>query len=824
MHRALPPLFFFFGLLTLPTPTQASPTPVQNDPSQFLAAWVCSSPHNKTPSLVVSDSIRATCDTTTPSTARALLRVHQKGTYQLHAGLPQGSRLYLNDRELQRTTQNEAIPDARNFTVHLPPGTHKVRVELSKPSPRWPGPGFYLRALDNTGKPSPHLSYALPPWKNARGLALQTRYLHQKNKLHLETTLRTGPSLPQTWKNARTKPLECPLEPENLCTRTIPLPPRHPTHPTSWEEPGQKTRVAFLRTKTPTISPQKHIHALLKNTQEALSSTIQTSPEALQLAWIAQHARDQLEGRPSTLQLSPKELQNLWKSSLQRVETRQKLRTNRLHWRSYRSSLDHRLQPYVAAYTPPQKHNNKVPLVVGLHGHRGNPMRMCNAMLGKTTLKALSQRFPDGFALACPYGYGDTAFRYAGEEDLFGVLREMQSSFPIDPDQIHLVGLSDGGLAAFEAGLHHPDVWASVVAMASVGDMRAFPPLANAQTADQKAWLNRVSALERAENAHKMHWMVAYGGKDRLPPSHAEAMTRKLRKNGAEVDLRIHKDLGHNVWNRTFAQGDLFAWLFQRKRSPSHRTRRYKTWSPRYRGAHGLEILSAQWPKGPSLHVHHPRPHKIKITTRHIARASLSLPPSTHTKTLQVTIDGQTTTLAIPPQTRSLLIQRQNKIWNATATPSPTRSRRWPLQKDRDMLSGPLDQIRTLPQAWIYDDHNTHQTALYKHLAEMDRQRWTRGILMDNQLGPKSALKIKKGFQKIKTGEEEGCASLSKDTEEGARVWCPPSEQEDTPTFYYTGNTARAIAWAVFGAEIVGQRAAVHDLSDAVPPFSLIQQ
>lgn len=221
----------------------------------------------------------------------------------------------------------------------------------------------------------------------------------------------------------------------------------------------------------------------------------------------------------------------------------------RMRW--YVSPIDGKDQPY--AVVPPRGGDGgPYGLVVGLHGHYGGPGAYCALLLGGETP-------PPDFVVACPYGYGDTAFRYIGEADALEVLRRVRDEFPIDPDRIYLTGASDGGVGAFELALRRPDLWAAVMPLAAFGGMTYFPSIGRTgHTPAELRALATASATHWAPNALHLPMYIATGAKERWKPRPEETVAWHLQRLGYTVDNHVHPDLGHDTWTRTYKGGAAF--------------------------------------------------------------------------------------------------------------------------------------------------------------------------------------------------------------------------------------------------------------------------
>ena len=138
----------------------------------------------------------------------------------------------------------------------------------------------------------------------------------------------------------------------------------------------------------------------------------------------------------------------------------------------YRSEIDESHQPY-ALYVPSgYDRRSPWPLIINLHGTSAGRGEELVGQASKSYTADRNALFlwaaeRHGALLATPYGRGITEFRGTGENDVFRVLEEVQRQYNVDADRVALTGLSMGGTASYELGLHHPGVFSAVAPIAA---------------------------------------------------------------------------------------------------------------------------------------------------------------------------------------------------------------------------------------------------------------------------------------------------------------------------------------------------------------------
>ncbi len=159
----------------------------------------------------------------------------------------------------------------------------------------------------------------------------------------------------------------------------------------------------------------------------------------------------------------------------------------------------------------------KMPLVIALHGGYGHGRDFLWVWLRQ----ARSRRF----VLAAPSSSAHTWSILGADTDadvLARVLRHARDRWPVDPANILLTGISDGG------------TYSLIQAMKKATPFRAFAPVAG------------VLAPFDVEHARGRRFFWVHGARDWMFPwQYAKAGARRLSEAGADVTLRIVPDLYH---------------------------------------------------------------------------------------------------------------------------------------------------------------------------------------------------------------------------------------------------------------------------------------
>lgn len=117
------------------------------------------------------------------------------------------------------------------------------------------------------------------------------------------------------------------------------------------------------------------------------------------------------------------------------------------------------------------------------------------------------------------------------------------NAYPVKKDQVYAGGLSMGGMGTFELVRRTPGVFAA-----------AFPICGGAHPATAAAMKN-------------LDWWVFHGAKDDVvPPQHSRMMVDALKAAGAPVKFTLYPEANHNSWDSAFAEPELFAWLFSKRK------------------------------------------------------------------------------------------------------------------------------------------------------------------------------------------------------------------------------------------------------------------
>src|SRR5262245_30191923 len=200
---------------------------------------------------------------------------------------------------------------------------------------------------------------------------------------------------------------------------------------------------------------------------------------------------------------------------------------------------------------------NKLPLILFLHGagERGddNAAQLKNCM--KQFLKT-QEKYP-AFIVApqCPKGkkWNEVDWQAASHvtpekpsdpfATLIPLLDQLKKELPVDLKRLYVTGLSMGGYGPVDPLTRPPHTSAAAVPTCAGGDETT------------------------PETIAKIPQWILYGPADTVVKTHrSRHMVEALKKAGAEPKYTEYPGVGHNSWDKAYAEADLWTWLFSQKK------------------------------------------------------------------------------------------------------------------------------------------------------------------------------------------------------------------------------------------------------------------
>lgn len=119
----------------------------------------------------------------------------------------------------------------------------------------------------------------------------------------------------------------------------------------------------------------------------------------------------------------------------------------------------------------------------------------------------------------------------------------LRSEFSIDDKRIYITGLSMGGYGSWAALTHRPELFAGAVIICGGGQPASV-----------------------AKFKHVPVWAF-HGDQDKVvPPEQSREMVEALKAAGASPKYTEYPGVGHNSWAATYANRDVYAWLFAQRK------------------------------------------------------------------------------------------------------------------------------------------------------------------------------------------------------------------------------------------------------------------
>ncbi len=359
----------------------------------------------------------------------------------------------------------------------------------------------------------------------------------------------------------------------------------------------------------------------------------------------------------------------------------------------FKSDVDGTEQPY-AVYVPRDfGASRRYPLVVSLHSEgsnhrldlrrvfgRGNFMEVRRlgrgALIRETDAEAGNGPFPPlpdvDFFVVSPLARGSMGYQGIPEKDVYDVLAEVKSRFPIDEDRIYLTGAAMGGGGALWLGLTRPDLWAAIAVAAPIP---------------------QPGAEELASNALGLPVHLFQGALDPLVPAEsARAWQSRLEQGGAKVRYTEYPHVRHNVWDFAYREASIFRWFapFKRDRFPARV--RFSTRSYQYSSAYWVQLDGLTPGSLAAIDARFTAVNRIEVRTSSLDGFTLRVaghPLYDASRPMVAVIDGEELKGAV------LSFSRTEKGWSA-ARLARSQSEKGPGQE------GPIRQALARKHLYIY--------------------------------------------------------------------------------------------------------------------------
>lgn len=229
--------------------------------------------------------------------------------------------------------------------------------------------------------------------------------------------------------------------------------------------------------------------------------------------------------------------------------------TKKAHTGSNGSTLPYQLM------TPAEIEKGKTyPLVIFLHGagERGNdnekqsvhgvPQFASEANRKKYPCFLIAPQCPEGKKWVEVDWSADTHESPKEPSDSAKLTLELIAQFikenPVDTKRIYITGLSMGGYGTWDLLARHPELFAAGVPVCG--------------GADEKS----------ASIFKKMPIWAFHGSKDTaVKPARSRNMIKAILDTGGQPKYTEYPEVGHDSWNKAYADPELFAWLFAQKKN-----------------------------------------------------------------------------------------------------------------------------------------------------------------------------------------------------------------------------------------------------------------
>ncbi len=204
------------------------------------------------------------------------------------------------------------------------------------------------------------------------------------------------------------------------------------------------------------------------------------------------------------------------------------------------------------------------PVILFLHGsgERGSDGLRATQIGVAAAIRANPERVPA--IVVFPQAPHDS--RWLGEpaDAAMAALAKSIVEFHGDSNRVYLTGLSMGGYGTYHLALAHPGTFAALVVVC--GGLLPH----ETTTAVQQSPLTKAGADPYAFTAHALRNLpirIFHGDADPvIPVAESRRMAEDLHAEGCDVRYVEYPGVGHNAWDRAYADAAMWTWLFQQRK------------------------------------------------------------------------------------------------------------------------------------------------------------------------------------------------------------------------------------------------------------------
>ena len=214
------------------------------------------------------------------------------------------------------------------------------------------------------------------------------------------------------------------------------------------------------------------------------------------------------------------------------------------------------------AWTPQQKW----PIILFLHGagERGDDGLLQTDVGIATAIRNDRGRFPA--VIVMPQCRENVWWIQSPMDDLaIAALEAATKEFHGDTQRTYLTGLSMGGYGTWHLAGKYPGRFAALIAICGgirppEKTLRELPELAKfAQPDDPKTYSDAAAKVGKTPV-----WIFHGSDDDTVPVVESQRMNAAMKALGGEVHYTEYPGVGHESWNKAYAEPDLFTWLLSK--------------------------------------------------------------------------------------------------------------------------------------------------------------------------------------------------------------------------------------------------------------------